>query len=100
MSTGISNNSVLPIVMDKESKDFDIMEFSKEHQDWYDHCMTVLQHHYLTLNASEDGNASVSFASHFGQPTDSICEELVDFTTNPVSVFGDSTRTVMIAVYS
>lgn len=83
---------------------FDILKYAEEHKDWYEHCMDVLESHKLTLNtseSSEDNNdSSISLTQHFNQPTDSMCQQLVEFTASTVSVFGDSTRKTMITVYS
>ena len=83
---------------------FDILKYAEEHKDWYEHCMDVLESHKLTLNTSENNeynnDTSISLTQHFNQPTDTMCQQLVEFTANPVSVFGDSTRKTMITVYS
>ena len=80
---------------------FDIVKFAEEHQKWFYHCMDVLETHKLSLNMSggEDENATISL-KHFNQPTNMICNQLVSFTANPVSIFSESTRKIMITVYS
>ena len=86
---------------DVNQSSFDIVKFAEEHQKWFYHCMDVLETHKLTLNTSgeEDEKAAVSL-QHFNQPTDMICKQLVSFTANPVSIFSESTRKIMITVYS
>ena len=87
---------------------FDLETLEEEHRDWYDHCMGTMNDHNLRqFNLSDteiEGNLSVPELSqvfpHFNRPVDVLCQELLTFTMNPVSIFGKGWQNTMITTYT
>jgi len=89
---------------------FDLETLDEEHRDWYDHCMGTMNDHNLRqINLSNlsdteiEGNLSVPELAqlpHFNHPVDKLCQELLTFTMNPVSIFGKAWQNTMITTYT